>query len=119
MSTTSVSPKNERRRYPRIEILGRVQGVVRPLNDQISLLNLSVGGCLMQTSAEYSVGQTHEFQLTAPDFEPIVVRGRIAHVMRVTVEHRPMFLYGLEFAEVPRHGDHSIEALINLLSGKA
>ena len=118
MSATSV-PKNERRRYPRIEILGRVKGVVRPLNVQISLLNLSVGGCLMQTSAEYSVGQTHEFQLTAPDFEAIIVRGRIAHAMRVTVEHRPVFMYGVEFTEDPRRGAHSIESLIDLLSRKA
>ena len=99
ISLNQMSTPIERRRYPRIEILGRVKGVVRPLDVQITLLNLSLGGFLMQTPNEYHDGETHEFQLTMAQTDPIVVRARIAHVMRVTVEHRPLFLCGLEFID--------------------
>ena len=73
--------------------------MVRPLDVQITLLNLSLGGFLMQTPNEYNVGETHEFQLTMAQTDPIVVSARIAHVMRVTVEHKPLFLCGLEFID--------------------
>src|SRR6476619_7533363 len=55
----AVNPNPERRRYPRIEILGRIKGVVRPLDVPITLLNLSLGGFLMQTPMEYRVGEIH------------------------------------------------------------
>ena len=95
----SSSPKTERRRSPRIEILGRVEGVVRPLDVSITVLNVSLGGFMMQTSHQYGVGETHEFQLKMRGKSPFVVRARIAHALRVTVEHRAMHLYGLEFVD--------------------
>jgi len=89
----------ERRRHPRIEILGRIKGAVRPLDVPITLLNLSLGGFLMQTPKEYRVGEIHEFQFTMGRKAPLVVRARIAHAMRATVDHKPVYLLGLEFVD--------------------
>jgi Tfp pilus assembly protein PilZ len=113
---TTVSSTPERRRYPRIEILGRVRGAVRPLDVQITMLNLSLGGFLMQTPMQYQIGETHEFQLTMAQKDPIVVRARIAHAMPVTVEHGPLFLFGLEFVETgERASKLAIESLVSAL----
>jgi len=111
-----VSATPERRRYPRIEILGRVHGSVRPLDVPITLLNLSLGGFLMQTPMQYQIGETHEFQLTMAQKDPIVVRARIAHAMRVTVEHGPLYLFGLEFVDADvRESKPAIESLVSAL----
>ena len=111
-----MSSTPERRRYPRIEILGRVRGSVRPLDVPITLLNLSLGGFLMQTPMEYQIGETHEFQFTMGQKDPIVVRARIAHAMRVTVDHGPLFLFGLEFIDADLRGTGAaIESLVSAL----
>lgn len=95
----TVTPKNERRRYPRLAILGRIQGIVRPLDAPITLLNLSLGGFLMQTPSQFAVGEIHEFQFAVTKQDPIVLRARVAHAMRVTVDHVPLHAYGLEFLD--------------------
>jgi hypothetical protein len=110
------SPTTERRRYPRIEILGRVKGVVRPLDVSITLLNLSLGGFLMQTPIEYRVGEIHEFQFTMVEKEPLIVRARIAHAMRATVDHKPLYLFGLEFVDrATPTGDEPVQSLMSAL----
>jgi hypothetical protein len=96
--------------------MGRIQGVVRPLDVQITLLNLSLGGFLMQTPNDYQVGEIHEFQLTMTGKEPIIVRARIAHAMRVTVDHGPLFLFGLEFVDAGTGpNEQAIESLVSTL----
>jgi PilZ domain-containing protein len=111
-----VIPDTERRRFPRIEILGRIQGKIRPLDVPITLLNLSLGGFLMQTTTEYRVGEIHEFQLTMHRRDPIMLRARIAHAMRVTAEGGPLYLFGLEFvAGDARPSQHAIESLVSAL----
>lgn len=113
---TIVSPTTERRRYPRVEILGRIKGVVRPLDVSITLLNLSLGGFLMQTPMEYRVGEIHEFQFTMAEKEPLIVRARIAHAMRATVDHKPLYLFGLEFVDRDtRTVDEPVQSLMSAL----
>lgn len=106
----------ERRQYPRLEILGRIKGVVRPLDVSITLLNLSLGGFLMQTPMEYHVGEIHEFQFTMDDKEPLIVRARIAHAMRATVDHEPVYLFGLEFVDRDtRAAAEPVQSLVSAL----
>jgi PilZ domain len=113
---STVSPSTERRRYPRIEIMGRIQGAIRPLDVQITLLNLSLGGFLMQTSEPYQVGEIHEFQLTMTQKEPFIVRARIAHTIRVTIDHRPLYLFGLEFVDAGAPSEQAIESFVSALA---
>jgi len=93
-----------------------VSGSIRPLDVPITLLNVSLGGFLMQTPKQYQIGETHEFQFTMSQQDPIVVRARIAHVMRVTVEHGPLFMFGLEFVDTDvRQSRAGIESLVSAL----
>ena len=113
----TVTRTPERRRHPRIEILGRIKGAVRPLDVPITLLNLSLGGFLMQTPKEYHVGEIHEFQFTMGKKEPLVVRARIAHAMRATVDHKPVYLLGLEFVDRDTSaGDEPLQSLVSALT---
>ena len=90
--------------------------MIRPLDVPITLLNLSLGGFLMQTLVEYHVGQIHEFQFTMSKKDPIVVRARIAHAMRATVDHKPVYLFGLEFVDRDTQtGDEPVQALVSAL----
>jgi len=90
--------------------------MIRPLQVSITLLNVSLGGFMMQTSHQYELGETHEFQLTMRGRSPFVVRARIAHAMRVTVEHRAMHLYGMEFVEDGTGpNEQTIQSLITAL----
>jgi PilZ domain len=111
-----VNQKPERRRSPRLEILGRIQGIVRPLDVPIRLLNLGLGGFLMQTPNQFAIGEIHEFQFTVSKQDPIVLRARIAHAMRVTVDHVPLYAFGLEFVDgdTPA-GRAAIESLVSVL----
>jgi len=112
----AVNPNPERRRYPRIEILGRIKGVVRPLDVPITLLNLSLGGFLMQTPMEYRIGEIHEFQFTMGDKEPLIVRARIAHAIRATVDHEAVYLFGLEFVDRDTGtADAPVQSLVSAL----
>ena len=67
--------------------MGRVRGSVRPLDVPITLLNLSLGGFLMQTPMQYQIGETHEFQLTMEQRDPIVVRARSAEQIKAALSH--------------------------------
>jgi hypothetical protein len=93
-----------------------MEGVIRPLEVPITLLNLSLGGFLMQTPMEYHVGEVHEFQFTMSKMDPIVVQARIAHAMRVTVDHKPVYLFGLEFiGRDMRTANEPVESLVSAL----
>lgn len=70
----------------------------------------------MQTPMQYQIGETHEFQLTMEQRDPLVVRARIAHAMRVTVDHGPLYLFGLEFVDGDlRTNKPAIESLVSAL----
>ena len=98
------------------EILGRIKGVVRPLDVPITLLNLSLGGFLMQTPMEYRIGEIHEFQFTMGDKEPLIVRARIAHAIRATVDHEAVYLFGLEFVDRDTGtADAPVQSLVSAL----
>lgn len=90
--------------------------MIRPLEVPITLLNLSLGGFLMQTPMEYKVGEIHEFQFTMGKKEPLIVRARIAHAMRATVDHKPLYLFGLEFVDRDtRTGDEPVQSMMSAL----
>ena len=77
-------PTADRRRSTRVEVVEAIEGHIRPQNIPITLLNVSHGGFLMQSRVGYAVDEQHKFRFTIPGEVPMVLRGRIAHVMRVT-----------------------------------
>lgn len=106
----------EGRRNPRIDVLERIAGEVGSGNVPVTLLNLSVGGCLMQAAVEYPLGHTLELRISVPEKAPIPIRARVVHTMRATSGEITSFISGLEFLDRGNpHFDEALESLVRSL----
>jgi hypothetical protein len=122
MSTPQHAPLDEnpatadRRRSPRVEVLGRIAGESGPAHVRVTLLNMSRSGFMMQSSVNHPLGHILEFRFTVAEEESIVLRGRVVHVMRTTGAHTTSYISGLEFVDrdTPDFED-TLQALLNRL----
>ena len=104
------------RSSPRIDVLDRVTGEVGPDNVRVTLLNLSLGGCLMQAHVEHPPGETLELRVAAAERDPIVIRARVVHAMRATAGEVTFYISGLEFLDRGSPAcDQALESLLGLL----
>jgi hypothetical protein len=107
----------ERRRYPRIEILGRIQSRVLSLNLPIAVLDMSLGGVCIQTDITFPIGELHEFRLTANEGEPLVISARVVHSLHASrSDGTPCYFIGFEFVEDDAPGTRlAVEKLMSNL----
>ncbi|MQA30315.1 MAG: hypothetical protein GEU82_10825 [Luteitalea sp.] len=71
----------ERRRHPRIELVGVMRGHTSNPEVSISVLDMSAGGFAMQTSTSLPVGVIHDFLLTPAVGAPLKMPARIVRTM--------------------------------------
>jgi hypothetical protein len=88
----------DRRRNPRIQILGRLHGRIVAMDVAVTATEISLGGMAIQTDISFPVGAIHEFQLTLGDESSVVLKGLIAHCQRVGDESGG-YLSGVEFID--------------------
>src|SRR4051812_2740601 len=108
----------DRRRSTRIEVVEAVKGHIRPHNIPITLLNVSHGGFLMKSPIGYAVDDQQKFRFTITGEIPMVLRGRIAHVMRVTANGTTTFVIGVEFIDVQVPACNDAIALLIRAAGR-
>jgi hypothetical protein len=89
----------DRRRNPRIQILGRLHGRIVAMDVAVTATEISLGGMAIQTEIPFPVGAIHEFQLTLGDESAVVLTGRIAHCQRVGGDESGGYLSGVEFID--------------------
>jgi hypothetical protein len=70
---------SERRRAPRVAILGKVHGHVASLDVAVVVREMSVGGLSMETAFPFPVGAVHEFRLTLGDGASVLLTGRVKY----------------------------------------
>jgi PilZ domain len=87
---------DDRRRAPRIQILGQMNGRAVALDVPVTVTEISLGGMGILTDTEFEVGSEHEFQLTLGDNSLVHLKGRVAHSRRVS-DIAPRFLSGIQF----------------------
>jgi len=75
---------HERRRSPRVAILGRVHGHVATLDVKVTVRDMSLGGLSMETAFAFPVGAVHEFRLLLGDGASVELRGRVVHSSEAT-----------------------------------
>ena len=98
-SSPAPARHDERRRSPRIEILGRLHGQVVALNVEVVVREMSLGGMSLEGPFAFPTGAVHEFRLTLGD-RSIVVKGRVAHCSITDVEQEQVvYTAGIEFIE--------------------
>ena len=91
----------DRRRAPRVQMRGQVQGHVVSVSTPIVVREMSLGGMATETSFPRDVGAFHEFHLTLRDGAHIRLRGQVRHCRQVRSHESGSALYvtGIQFAD--------------------
>lgn len=88
----------DRRRNPRVAILGKLHGHVVTLDVAVTVLEISLGGMGIQTTVPFPVDAIHSFQLTLGDNSVVYLKGRIAHCQRLAGEE-DRYVSGVQFID--------------------
>ena len=89
----------ERRRTPRIQLLGQLQGrVVTPAAD-VSVREISLGGMSLESSVPFAVGGVQRFELFLGDGSCVSVSARARHCRPVEGCDPARFVTGFQFVE--------------------
>ena len=90
----------ERRRSPRVEILGRLHGLVVSLDAPVTVRDISLGGMSVETAFPFPVGARHEFQLTLGDGSTVVLVALVRHCRnRSSAGETPHYVTGFQFTD--------------------
>ena len=89
---------SERRRNPRVAILGKLHGHVVTLDVAVTVLEISLGGMGIQTPVPFPIDAVHSFQLTLGDKSVVHLKGRIAHCQRVAGDE-DRYVSGVQFID--------------------
>jgi hypothetical protein len=114
---TTRSTGQERRRYPRIEMVGRVTGQVLPQSEPVIVLDMSKSGFSMKTRVRYPIGAVHEFRLVLPDIdEPLTISAQVVHsVPGQSADGSTHYVSGLHFVDVNTVEARAFQAVIAAL----
>jgi len=105
----------ERRRAPRIEILGRVRGHIMSLDAPVVVREMSLGGMAMETSFPFDVGSLHEFRLELGDGSWVLLQGQVRHCRNVAASGASaLYVTGIQFVDQePPEGATTVSDLID------
>jgi hypothetical protein len=112
-SSASASATDDRRRSPRIELLGRLHGHSVSLDLPVHVVQISMGGMAIETAVAFPVGAVHQFRLTLGDGSTTELTGKVMHSRNTApAGDTPVYTTGIQFVE----GD-SEDAVGDLISG--
>lgn len=117
MPVRSRPPGQERRRTPRIEVLGRVHGRIVSLDARMTALDLGAGGFSMETVFPVDPDNEQDFQLVCPDGTSIRFKAEVVYCRRGSSLDRPQrFVSGLRFTDPPEPAGRLLDQLLMVLS---
>ena len=94
-----MSQSTDRRRSPRVELMGRVHGKLIPANLPVQVREISLGGLSMETREGFEAGSVLNFTLTLGDGAAVLVAGRIVYSRLLDGSDPAMYVSGLEFVD--------------------
>jgi hypothetical protein len=103
----------ERRRSPRIEVLGSLHGVVVALALDVALKDVSFGGFAIDSPIPFPLDCAHQFRFTLPNDRTVVLNARVVHCRRAATDGPTAFRIGLQFAHL--HAERSRETVEQLI----
>ena len=93
---------NPKRAAERVDVPGQVTGAVTVFQE-MTILNISVGGMLMESAAALHNDSLHDFRLSL-DGRSVVVKGRVVYCKIGELrEGGVLYRCGVEFVELPPH----------------
>jgi PilZ domain len=108
---------HERRRSPRVEILGRVSGRLLPPGTRVVVREMSLGGLALETAFPFEPGTVQALQLTLGDGAAVDLLARVMHCRTMAPEGgEPLFLTGLQFIDDDADGPPVVGEIIDKLT---
>lgn len=104
----------DRRRSPRIELLGQIHATGAGRDQKIGVREISLGGMAIETATPFEVGSVHAFRLTLGDESTAELWGKVMH-SRPSAEPgaEPQYVTGIQFVDdEPGDGTSPVEDLI-------
>lgn len=90
----------ERRRSPRVELLGLVSGRLLRPGTPIVVRDMSLGGLATETPFPFERGTIQELQLTLGDGAAVDLRARVMHCRNIAAEgEQPRYFTGFQFVD--------------------
>lgn len=91
----------DRRRSPRIEILGQLHATNVEGGQALTVREISLGGMAIETPGPFEVGSVHTFRLTLGDESTVEMAGRVMHSRRShAASDAPItFVTGIQFVD--------------------
>ena len=103
----------DRRRYPRLHLVGNVDGRVVPFQLGVRVLDIHADGFAIHSPFDFPAGTTHEFQFATLQSSRPVVRAVAVHSRRVTPRRgRDFFVAGFTFADLSDEARAAIDTIV-------
>jgi len=94
-----MSSPSDRRRSPRVEVVGKVQGRVASTDVAIVVREMSLGGMSIESEAAFELGAVTDFLLTLGDGAGVELFGRAVYTRPLEGSNTPRFLTGIQFVD--------------------
>ena len=106
-----------RRRYPRLEVLGEVEGQSVPLDIQLTIRELAQGGFSTESAVPFPPGSRHHFRFTTSLDAVVSLDATAVHCRLASAGANGQHTYvtGFEFAS-DRETDEGVAVLIDTLT---
>jgi hypothetical protein len=117
-SQAGLSPAVQRRRSPRLQLLGEVHGQIVGIALPIVVRDLSDGGFSIVTSIDFPADAVHRFELAleSDSRPPIQVQARVVHGRLLAGDPEALFVTGFAFTDdQPNASKADIRALVTEL----
>jgi hypothetical protein len=113
----SPRPFQSRRRFPRIEVLGLVEGRQVPLDAPLTIRELSLGGFSTESTVPFPPGSHHRFRFLSAAHAEVVLDATVVHcrLAKATADGQLAYISGFEFHSDPMT-DRAIASLVDTLS---
>ena len=108
----------EQRREIRIDNLGMIHGHVTSLGTPMTVIEIGVGGCSIQTTYSLPEGAVHDFRFSFEDGAEITVQAEVMHSRREFAEGTLLHISGLRFV-TDESGRNSGTDLVDKLTSLA
>lgn len=110
-------PRRSRRRFPRIEVLGVVEGERIPLDVPMRVRDLSQGGFSAESSVPFPPGTRHHFRFTAFNQNEVRLQATAVHCRLASLDADGHHTYITGFEFLPDDAsEKSIAAIIDTLT---
>jgi len=91
---------SERRRSPRVELLGLVSGRLLRPGTAVVVRDMSLGGLATETPFPLERGTVHDLQLTLGDGAAVDLRARVMHCRNIAADgEEPKYFTGFKFVD--------------------